>query len=93
MDEAQARMQEAVQGAAEEAGRHEREAADRRVIAAEKDVLLKSQMCDPRPPSVCLSTAGHAWKQKVCHAAMSTHQSIHAKIDVMIEGCLGQLIK
>ncbi len=38
-------MQEAVQNSSEEASRLEREAADRRVIAAEKDVLLQSQMC------------------------------------------------
>ncbi len=42
--EGQARMQEAVRIASEEASRREREAADRRVIAAEKDVLLQSQM-------------------------------------------------
>ena len=46
-EEGQARMQEAVQNASEEASRLEREAADRRVIAAEKDVLLQSQMCGP----------------------------------------------
>lgn len=44
-EEAQARMEEAVQATAEEAARGEREAADRRVIAAEKEVLLQSQTC------------------------------------------------
>ena len=44
-EEGQVRMQEAVQIATEEVSRHEREAADRRVIATEKDVLLQSQMC------------------------------------------------
>lgn len=40
-------MEETVQAAAEEAARREREAADRRVIAAEKEVLLQSQTCAP----------------------------------------------
>ncbi len=44
-EDGHARTQEAVQVAAEEASRREREVADRRVIAAEKDVLLQSQMC------------------------------------------------
>lgn len=49
-EEGQALMQEAVHTASEEASRREREAADRRVLAAEKDVLLQSQMCAFCPP-------------------------------------------
>ena len=44
MEEGQMRMQGAVEGASEEVARHEREIADKRVVAAEKDILLQSQM-------------------------------------------------
>ena len=37
-------MQGAVESASEEVARHEREVADKRVVAAEKDILLQSQM-------------------------------------------------
>ena len=58
-EEGQARMQEAVHAASEEASRREREAADRRVIAAEKDVLLQSQMCVLPFGPACSYTSSH----------------------------------
>ena len=44
VEEGQMRMQGAVEGASEEVARREREVADKRVVAAEKDILLQSQM-------------------------------------------------
>ncbi|MCJ1296665.1 hypothetical protein MMC34_008231 [Xylographa carneopallida] len=44
VEEGQMRMQGAVEGASEDVARHEREIADKRVVAAEKDILLQSQM-------------------------------------------------
>ena len=38
------RMQGAVESASEEVARREQEIADKRVVAAEKDILLQSQM-------------------------------------------------
>ena len=44
VEEGQVRMQGAVESASEEVARREQEIADKRVVAAEKDILLQSQM-------------------------------------------------
>ena len=70
-EEGEASMQEAVHIAAEEAGRREREAADRRVLAAEKDVLLQSQMCALYPGVFKFNLTGTTECASACSGAWS----------------------
>ena len=76
-------MQEAVHIASEEASRREREAADRRVVAAEKDVLLQSQMC---ALSHCYRPAPVYSRRTIF--AQSAQQALSTAEAVLLHSCI-----